>query len=160
MHRHTQRDTHTHQSKWILSYLWENPLFLCHYSNQFEPLFTPTLFSSSLIPPSQPLNNLHPEVEKQLDNKSSLKGHTPTVFMLTSPEQQSNWRVKRPVVLVASQICACRSISGCHSQSDFRIFWGRHGVCLCKFMRRCIQEAWVWGLLKHSSIAQFLQTSC
>lgn len=131
MHWHTHTYTCTHQSKWIPPYFWENPLSSCHYSNQPWLLFTPTLFSTSLIPPSQPLNNLHPEVEKQLDNKSSLKGHTPPVFMLTSPEQQSNWRVKRPVVLVTGQICVSRSISGCHSQNDFRTVWGRHSAYVC-----------------------------
>lgn len=154
--------TQKNHSKWFLPYFRENliPSLLTTTLTTPSPLFTPALLPSSLILPSQPLNNLHPEVKKQLDNKGSLKGHTPTMFMLASLEQPWNWTVKRTVVLLAGQVSVSTFISGCHSQNGFRTVWGRHCVCLCVSMARCIQEAWVWGLLRYRSITQFLQTSC
>lgn len=150
-----QRRNH---SKWFLPDFRENPVpsLLTTTLTTPSPLFTP----SSLILPSQPLNNLHPEVEQQLDNKSSLKGRTHTMFTLASPEQQWNRTVKRAVVLLAGQVSVPTFISGCHRPNDWRTVWGRQCVCLCVSVGRCVQEAWVWGLLRHRSITQLLQTSC
>lgn len=126
MLRYTKRN----HSKWFLTSLRENPnpSLLTTTLTIPSPLSTPAFYSSLLSSFHPNLNNLHPEVEKQLDNKSCLKGHTPTMFMLASPEKQWNWTVKRPVVLLAGQVSVSTFISGCHSQNNFRTVWGRHCV--------------------------------
>lgn len=131
MYKHTDADKHTHTHrnhyKWLPAVLQRKPLPLTSYhciKHPPPPLFTPVLFPFALILSSQPLNNLHPEVEKRLDNKSGLKGHTPTVFTLAGPEQQWKWTAKRPVVLRADQVSVWTFISGCHSQDDLRTLRG------------------------------------
>lgn len=69
---------------------------------------------SPLIFPSQPLSHAVPEVQKQLDNKSILKGHTPTLFMLASPSQPSK-KTKKSVCLVTGQACVSAWVSGCRN---------------------------------------------
>lgn len=62
-----------------------------------SPPFTPGPFNPPPLSSSHPnLNNLHPGAEKQLDNKSRLKGRTPTLFTWARHGKQWKRTVKRP----------------------------------------------------------------
>lgn len=87
-HKNTQhRDSAPHFREHLIPSLPHQHIILPLSS---LPCLIPRFFLSSFHPN---FNNLHPVLEEQLDNKSSLKGHPPSMFTLGSYET-----VKRPVV--------------------------------------------------------------
>lgn len=66
----------THHSKDFPLYFREKSLLFVIHTPLTNLILPPTI-----ILPSQALSSLHPEVEQQLDNKSSLKGHSNNVYV-------------------------------------------------------------------------------